>query len=146
MPQWLQEINYFLMANYAIQVTPDGAGTWNRPSVTRGATALVGGTAITLNTQDAASHNSLHEAIPVVVRAFKNSAAANGNPASNFTALLHDNNDGSYTVTSAKYDVTSITSGTAVTRPSELITSGMSLQTAMRRGERVILNDKAAND
>jgi hypothetical protein len=133
------------MANYAIQVTPDGNGNFNRPSVTRGATALVGGTAISLNTQDAASKNSLHEAFPVVLRAFKNSAAANGNPASNFTALLRDNNDGTYTVTSAKYDVTSITSGTAVTRPSELITSGLNLQVAMRRGERVIMNDKAAN-
>lgn len=133
--------------NYAIQVTPDstGNGTWNRPSVTRGATALSGGTAITLNTQDAASKNSLHEAFPVVLRAFKNRAAASGNPDTNFTALLRDNNDGTYTVTSVKYDVTSITGGTAVTRPSELITNGMSLQTAMRRGERVIMNDKAAN-
>lgn len=132
------------MASYGLLITPDVNGTWNRGTVTRGATALSGGTSITLNTQDAAAHNSLHEALPVALRAWKNRAAGSGNPGTNFAALLVDNGNGTYTVT-AKYDITSVTSGSAVTLPSELITSGLTLQTAFARMARAAKNDKSVN-
>ena len=133
------------MASYAFLVTPDGAGTWNRGTITRGATALSGGTAISLNNQDDDAKNSLHEVLPVVVRAWKNRAAANGNPGTNFAALVTDHGNGTYTLSSAKYDITSVTGGTAVTRPNELTTSGLTLQTAATRMFRAAKNDKAAN-
>lgn len=133
------------MANYALLVTPDGSGTWNRGSITRGATALSGGTSISLNAQDDDAKNSIHEALPVALRAWKNRASTNGNPASNFAALFTDNGNGTYTLSSVKFDISSVTGGTAVTRPSELITSGLTLQAAFARMARAVKNDKAAN-
>lgn len=132
------------MANYGLRITPDGSGTWNQGVVSRGATALSGGTAISLNAQDDDAKNSLHEVLPVVLRAWKNQASTGGNPDSAFTALLTDNSNGTYTVTSVKYNAT-VTGGTTVTAPSALSTTGLNLQTAFSRMARVVKNDKAAN-
>ena len=132
------------MANYALRITPDGSGTWNRGVVTRGATALSGGTAISLNAQDDDAKNSLHEVLPVVLRAWSNRASTNGNPDSAFTALLTDNGNGTYTASSVKYDAT-VTGGTAVTLPSELITTGLNLRVGFTRMARAAKNDKSAN-
>lgn len=133
------------MASYAFLITPDASGTWNRGSITRAATALVGGTAISLPAQDDDAKNSLHEALPVVLRAWKNRAAASGNPASNFAALMVDNGNGTFTVSSVKYDISSVTGGTAVTRPNELTTTGLTLQDAFARMSRAALDDRSAN-
>lgn len=132
------------MASYGLRLTPDGTGTWNRGVVTRGATALSGGTAISLNAQDDDAKNSIHEALPVVLRAWKNRAAASGNPDTSLAALVTDNGNGTYTVSSVKYDAT-VTGGTAVTLPSELTTSGLSIQTAFSRMARAAKNDKSVN-
>lgn len=134
------------MASYGFLVTVDGSGTYNRGTVTRGATALSGGTAISLNAQDDDAKNSLHEALPVLLRSWANRASTAGvQPNTNFAGLLVDNGDGTYTVSSTKYDITSVTAGTAVTLPPELRTSGLTLQEAFARVARAAKNDKSAN-
>ena len=131
------------MANYSVLYTVDADG-WTQGTVKRSPTALSGGTSISLPTQDAASHIGIHTTLGVVLRGFANRQATSGKPATNFAALITDNSDGTFTPT-LKYDITSVTGGTAVTLPSALQTTGLPLQAVHSRASRAVKNDRATN-
>lgn len=132
------------MATYSITIAPTAGGGWDQPAVKRSATALSGGSSISLNTQDAAAKNSIHEALPVVLRAWANYASTTGIPGTNFAALLSDDGNGAFTVT-AKYNISSVTGGTTVSFPSATQTTALTLQAAFARAARAIKNDRSTN-
>ncbi len=132
------------MATYSILIAPTASGGWDQPTVKRAATALSGGTSISLPTQDAAEKLSLHEALPIVLRAWANRASTSGIPGTNFAALLTDDGDGNFTVT-AKYDISSVTGGTTVSFPTAVQTTGLTLQAAFSRATRAVKNDRSTN-
>lgn len=134
------------MASYAILITNDGGGTntFSTISAKKNSTAITGGTALTLPSQDGGVHNSLHEAQPIGIRAANNSISTT--PATgdvNMAFLFVDNGSGGYT-TSVKYGATSI-DGTALTLPTYTQTTGLALRTAYLRAFRACLNDRSTN-